>query len=361
MLSARWGPGLTRLSLLLRREHAICAVSRVAPATGAPLADSNIRPNIRPVVLVAAPLVRYPACPSMLLTLAATSLASKLKAAKGQRPAMTLIDVPKFAREQLDLHGMVLSTSLLVGADRALLQKIVESADKAGCPCLALIESTPQPVADPDRASAAADRIMRVVQAAHWLGCNAVAIPIESPDDDEAMSDAAEVLRPILRRAEKMELNLCIASGAGLTAKPERVTELLKKVGGFRIGTLPDFLSAAQSPEPPVYLRRLVPYASTVLAVAQKFEPAPAGKGKAPAFVHKPFDLLDYVKTVAAVGFDGALAIDYRGDGDPVEGITRARDIIRTIIGGGAVVDDDEADLPPDDAPEDEVKEDAEE
>ncbi len=258
---------------------------------------------------------------------------------------MTIFDIPKFAREELDLHGMVLSTSMLQGADRALLQKIVENADKAGCPCLTLIESTPQPVGDPDKAGPAADRIMRVVQAAHWLGCNAVAIPVECADDDDAMSDAAEVLRPILRKAEKMELNLCVASGPGLTAKPERVTELLKRVGGFRIGTLPDFDSAHKFAGTPggdasTYLRRLVPYASTVLAVAQEFTP---GKGKvAPA--HKPYDLLEYVKTVAAVGFDGSLAIDWRGAGDPVEGITTARDAIRTIIGGGTKVEDDPLD-----------------
>ncbi len=279
----------------------------------------------------------------MLLTLAATSLASKLKPGKGAKSAMMLTDVPKFAREQLDLHGMVLSTSLLVGADRALLQKVVESADKAGCPCLTLIESTPQPVADPDKAGAASDRILRVVQAAHWLGCNAVAIPIESPDDDDAMSDAAEVLRPILRKAEKMELNLCITSGSGLTAKPDRVTELLKKVGGFRIGTLPDFDAASGSTDAGAYLRRLVPYASTVLATAHTLEPA--GKkaaGAAAGFTHKPFDLVDYVKTVSMVGFDGALAIDYRGPGDPVEGVSRARDMIRTIIGGGTAVEEDD-------------------
>lgn len=250
---------------------------------------------------------------------------------------MTLIDVPKFAREQLDLHGMVLSTSLLVGADRALLQKIVESADKAGCPCLALVETDPQPLADPDKATAAIDRVSRVVQAAHWLGCNAVAIPVDCPDDDECMSDAAEAIRPILRRAEKMELNLCISSGKGLTAKPERVTEFLKKIGGFRIGTLPDFESASKCEDPGAYLRRLVPYASTVLAVAHKFE---AGKGAKAAPIHKPYDMLDYVKTVAAVGFDGSLAIDWRGDGDPVEGITKARDLIRTIIGGGTQLDE---------------------
>ncbi|MGD9689640.1 MAG: hypothetical protein AB7K52_06460 [Phycisphaerales bacterium] len=305
----------------------------------------------------------------MLLTLAATSLASKLKPAKGSgasgspKGSLTIFDIPKFAREQLDLHGMVLSTSLLQGADRAFLQKIVENADKVGCPCLTLIESTPQPVGDPDKAGPAADRILRVVQAAHWLGCNAVAIPVDCPDDDDAMSDAAEVLRPILRKAEKMELNLCIASGAsGLTARPERVTDLLKKVGGFRIGTLPDFDSASRmsgkpdSPAPAAkgkaaaaandassYLRRLVPYASTVLAVVREFEP---GKGKNAAPAHKPYDLLDCVRTVAAVGFDGSLAIDWRGPAsqDPIENIVAARDAIRSIIGGGTIVDEDDLD-----------------
>lgn len=263
----------------------------------------------------------------MILTLFANALAARLRAPKGSAGALAITDLPMFCRENLGLNGLTLSTKLLAGADRATLAAIVAAGDRAGCPCLALIESDPQPLGDIDRAGAAADRVQRVVQAAHWLGCSSVGIPIESPDNDDALLTAAEALRPILRKVEKMEMNLCIASGTGLTSTPDRITELLKKVGGFRIGTFPDFESASQFAEPTTYLRRLVPYASTVIAATQKFE----GTGK--AVTHSPYNLIEYMNVLATVGYDGAVAIDYRGPGDPLAGLAKARDLIRTVTG----------------------------
>jgi hypothetical protein len=42
-------------------------------------------------------------------------------------------------------------------------------------------------------------------------------------------------------RAEKREINLLLMPTTGLLASPEKVTEIIKAVGGFRIGVLPDF------------------------------------------------------------------------------------------------------------------------
>ena len=80
------------------------------------------------------------------------------------------------------------------------------------------------------------------------------------------MLEVAERLRPIVRKAEKMDLNFCIGSAPGMTGTADRIADLLKKIGGFRVGTLPDFASAGASGDAGAYLRRLVPYASTVLA-----------------------------------------------------------------------------------------------
>ncbi|MFN9132785.1 MAG: sugar phosphate isomerase/epimerase family protein [Phycisphaerales bacterium] len=206
----------------------------------------------------------------MLLTLRVSALKSRIAGPIGTAASggkMALLDVPKFAREELGVNGLILGTELLVGADRPQLQKVIEAADKAGCPCLVLMESTPQQLAhhDLDKVNAAQDRCLRVAQAAAWLGCAAFSIPLHAEDDDSDLVTAATNIRPISRRAEKLDLNLCIAPGAGLTATPDRITELLKKIGGFRVGTLPDFQAAAVSPDPVQYLRRLVPYASGVL------------------------------------------------------------------------------------------------
>jgi hypothetical protein len=333
----------------------------------------------------------------MLLTLRVSALKSRLQTPGPGR--LSLLDVPAFARDHLGVNGLILSTDLLVGADRQHLQRVLESADKAGCPCLVLTESTPQKFADEDDAvvAQATDRALRVAQAAAWLGCSAFALPLQAADDEPSMVTAATNLKPVSRRAEKLDLNMCIMPVQGLTQSPERVTELLKKIGGFRVGTLPDFAAAAASPDPVLYLRRLVPYASAVFAPAPPTAtPTPAGDGTpeagsvksataAPAEQKKSrskksssssaapkrrtrvkaagattesgprvatsvppraspdpaslpgalgpgYDLKKFVQVLMAVGYEGPIALDYRGVGDPIQALVSARDIIATVL-----------------------------
>lgn len=313
----------------------------------------------------------------MPLALSASALKSRLTTAKtrgvGNSDLMTLTELPSFVRNELGLTGLLLTTDLLVGADRARLMHVLESADKAACPVLALAEVNPLPLADPDdrKADAAVERCLRVAQAAHWMGCSAFAVPVLGADTEEAMDLAAERLKGVARKAEKLDLNLCIAPCVGLTKTPEKVGELLKKIGGFRIGTMPDFAGAAGSADKIAYLRRLVPYASMVVASGVKFEPVGAGdapatkrnapaaakaKGKAKAKVvdepddepapapievrHTAYDIKEMASVLVSVGYEGPIAIDYRGTGDPVPGILNIKSVLERLFDTG-VEDDD--------------------
>ncbi len=53
------------------------------------------------------------------------------------------------------------------------------------------------------------------------------------------------------------------------------------------------------------------------------FEPAP---------LHPPYDLDQLVAAIASVGYDGTLAIDYRGEGDVVEGIHNSRKALAAAL-----------------------------
>ncbi len=312
----------------------------------------------------------------MPLALSASALKSRLTTAKtrgaGNSGLMTLTELPSFVRNELGLTGLLLTTDLLVGADRTRLMHLLECADKAACPVLAIAEVNPLPLADPDdrKADAAVERCLRVAQAAHWMGCSAFAVPVLAPDTEDAMEQAADRLKSVARKAEKLDLNLCISPAAGLTKTPERVGELLKKIGGFRIGTMPDFAAAADSADRIAYLRRLVPYASMVLATGVKFEavgapPAKAeaepkgkgskgkGRGKAkpveldddetdvPVEVrHTAYELREMASVLVSVGYEGPIAIDFRGTGDPVPGIMHIKGVLERLFDLG-VEDDD--------------------
>lgn len=291
----------------------------------------------------------------MLLTLTANALRARL--ATGRKPGkpgsaepLKVTDLPRFAKDELGLFGLNLSTNLLVGADIKLIDAIRDAADKACCPCLTLVEAETQAMGTTDDAvgDAAISRTTRVVQAAHRLGCSSVGIAIACKDNEDEIDFCIERLRRILHIAERLEVNVLLCPTTGLTADPDQLTDLIKKVGGFRIGTFPDFEVASKAADPLAYLKRVTPYASALTAATIRFK---AGR-KAGEFTHEPYDLRAYTTVVKAVGYTGTLAIDYRGAGDPVENLRFAVAMLESLVGTGPSVEptDDDDLLGPEDA-----------
>ena len=268
----------------------------------------------------------------MLLTLTAISMKSVLQRGRAGKPKLELHDLPQFTRDELGLHGLNISTELLAGITRDRVERLRERADKAGCACLLLIESEAQPLGDSSdaKAAGAVERLQRVVQAAHVLGCSALAIRAQGPDDPTVFQRTVDRLRKVVEKAERLELNVLISPTAGLTSTPERITELIKKVGGFRVGTFPDFQAAAESADAISYLRRLTPYASVVSASTEKFAAEKENAGEPGP--HSPYDLTPLVQAILSVGYDGTLAIDYRGGGDAKLGIIRSRVALERLL-----------------------------
>lgn len=259
----------------------------------------------------------------MLLTLAMRSL-QRLAGDNGE-DALSVLDMPDFAIRQLGLRGMNVPSSMLSGWSLEDLDRLRDRGDKAGCPCLVLIEDSPLPFgsSDPDEVESAADRTRRLAVAANRLGCNALAIRCAAPDNDDAFEQTADEIKLVMPSVERLELNLLIASHEGLTATPDRLTDLLKRIGGFRIGSLPDFAHAADSGNLVEALRKLAPYAGAVHATVLEFD----RKG-----AHKPYDLAQGVAAIRSVGFLNTLAIDYVGTGDAVANIEAARKVLEQAI-----------------------------
>ncbi|MCA9287574.1 MAG: TIM barrel protein [Phycisphaerales bacterium] len=219
----------------------------------------------------------------MLLTLHTNSVRSLVRPSRGE-PSVDLVDLPRMAREEFDLYGLNLTTDLLAGAVRSQLVRIRDAADKAGCACLLLIEQDPLPLADADdeKALAGLERVERVIKAAQILGCNSIAIRVSGKGDEASLERAVDHMKEAAEKAERHEVNLLITPHLGLTAEPDRVTSIIKKVGGFRVGTFPDFETAAGTEDPVTYLRRLTPYASAVCASTIEFVEVPEGAMVAP-------------------------------------------------------------------------------
>ncbi len=260
----------------------------------------------------------------MLLTLAVNSLRSLIE--RGDSP-MDMMEVPRFAHSELSLHGLHLPTGLLKGWDLRRIERLRDEADKAACPCLLLVEDDPQPlVAKTDApVDKALERMGRVLHVAHRLGCSGVGMRVVSQikkTDEEVFDLLISRLKQVVQQAERLEMNLLLIPEAGITETPDQMTTLIRKVGGFRIGSFPDFEAACGTGDPVTYLRSLTPYASAVNASTVKFDKS----GK-----HTGYDFEACVEAVTSVGYEGTVALEYRGTEDPVEAILAARALIEKV------------------------------
>lgn len=295
----------------------------------------------------------------MLFSLNVNSIRDVLKR-RGKR-AVEIVDLPRYISEHLGLNALTLPTDLLAGMGRSELEKIRDTGDRAGCTCLLLAQPDPLALAEPseDKGDAAIDRAKRIITAATLLGCNAASISIKAKDSDDHFDRATERMKRILEHADSVDINVLIAPESGLTEDPERLTDLIKAIGGFRIGSLPDFECAHKSGDPAGYLRKLTPYASVVNASTLGFVSgeAPASETKQdardsglsgldalaaelenmleepdPAPVHDGYDLETMAAALSAVGFDGNIAIDYRGGGDGTLGAMQSHEALEAAF-----------------------------
>ncbi len=252
----------------------------------------------------------------MLLTLAVSALRDQTSSAG--KDTLKPDDIPAYVSHEFDLRGLHVHTELLAGWQLRDIDRFRDRCDKAACPCLVIIEKTPLKLADQDGmvADAAADRVSKILRVAHRLGCSSAAIRVDDPGDEDGFEVACDHLRDIVRHAERTEINLLIAPSGGLTTTGQDLADLVRKVGGFRIGSFPSFAEAHASGDPAEYLRLVAPYASAISASGELDPPA----------------ISQCVEAISAVGFDGTLAIEPAPGKDVESRIISAKETIEAAL-----------------------------
>ena len=254
----------------------------------------------------------------MLLIASSTTFRSAL--ASGE---LALTDLPRYVQEEHGLRGLSLTTDLLAGAGMPEIDRLREASDKATCPILMLHENTPQNFSNAETVDDAVGRVSRVLHAGQRLGCSAVGVELAPAADEDELERVVDGLKEVSPVAEKLDLNLLVRVGQAPVATPEEVSDLIKRVGGFRIGTLPDFELAAASGDGPEHLKRVAPYSTVGLASAVKFKK----NGE-----HASYDLAAMIASLREIGFDGVLALEYRGTGDTDAGLRMIKAAVEAAL-----------------------------
>jgi hypothetical protein len=269
--------------------------------------------------------VRFLAQMQLLVTVSAAAFRGRLESSDD---ALDLVDMPAFAVGELGVRGLSIPASLLAGRDATALERIRDEADRARCPTLLLYEETPFELGSDDPAvrAAASERIGRLARAASMLGCANLGISCSGADKGDCFDLAAATLREIMQRIDRQDVNLLIQSQSGITEEPDRLTELIKKIGGFRIGSLPDFRVAHDSGDFAGNLRRLAPYAGTIIATVGGGKLG--GKPATPSKDKSPYDLIEGLQAVLAVGYQHAISLDHAGGKHAAKAIIEARELL---------------------------------
>ena len=234
----------------------------------------------------------------------------------------TVFDIPQFAATDLQLRGMNLPTSLLAGFGIPEIDRLRDHADRAGCPILLLIEDTPIDFTQRGPAwNKTLDRLGRLGVAATRLGCPSIAVRALAPDTDEAFDATAMGVKVALKSLDRHEINLLLEPHEGLTFDPTRLTDLIKKIGGFRIGSYPSFAHAFATGDIEKTLRKLAPYGASMSASVRGFDKDG---------IHDGYLLEACVDAIRSVGYANTLALDYVGLGTTA-GKKRKTDIVADL------------------------------
>lgn len=224
-----------------------------------------------------------------------------------------MFEIPEFVATDLQLRGLNLPTDLLKGFGIPEIDKLRDAADRAHCPVLLVSE---EPAIDfTERGpgwTKSLERLRRLGLAANRLGCPSIAVRVLARDSDEALEATTAGIKMALKEIDRFDLNLLLAPREGLTFAPARLTELIKKVGGFRIGSYPSFAHAFATGDIEGTLRSLAPYAPAIAASVRGFDPK-TGE-------HDAYSLEVCVESMRSVGYGNTLALDFVGRGAVAEG-----------------------------------------
>jgi hypothetical protein len=125
-----------------------------------------------------------------------------------------------------------------------------------------------------------------------------------------------------MQGVERLELNLLLQPCEGMLSDPDQHIEIIKQIGGFRIGALPTFEFAGATGNGIEALRKLAPYAGGIVA------DFPNGRGK------KKIDLIEGLQAVLEVGYSNTIAINYKGKGNAIKEIKKVAEKLRSHLEG---------------------------
>ena len=284
---------------------------------------------------------------SLALT-ASAAVAPKLMAAPAQKFKISLaewslhkalfekkmddLDFARVAREDYGCEGLEYVNQFWKdkATDQTYLKELKKRSSDYGLTNVLIMCDGEGELGNPDetKRKQAVENHYKWVDAAKFLGCHSIRVNAYSTGTWEQQRDlAADGLARLTEYGSKMKINIIVENHGGLSSNGKWLTEVMKKVGNKRCGTLPDFgnfrLGNNQEYDRYLGVTEMMAFAKGVSAKSHDFD----DKGD-----ETHTDYYKMMKIVGDAGYTGFVGIEYEGSklSEP-DGIKATRKLLEKI------------------------------
>ena len=288
---------------------------------------------------------------STLALTASAAAAPKLMAAPAQKFKISLaewslhkalfekkmdnLDFARVAREEYGCEGLEYVNQFWKdkATDQTYLKELKKRSSDYGLTNVLIMCDGEGELGNPDEAKRkqAVENHYKWVDAAKFLGCHSIRVNAYSTGTWEQQRDlAADGLARLTEYGSKMKINIIVENHGGLSSNGKWLTEVMKKVGNKRCGTLPDFgnfrLGNNQEYDRYVGVTEMMAFAKGVSAKSHDFDE----KGDE---IHT--DYYRMMKIVGDAGYTGFVGIEYEGSKlSEADGIKATKKLLEKIRSG---------------------------
>lgn len=287
---------------------------------------------------------------SLALT-ASAAVAPKLMAAPAQKFKISLaewslhkalfekkmdnLDFARVAREEYGCEGLEYVNQFWKdkATDQTYLKDLKKRSSDYGLTNVLIMCDGEGELGNPDEAKRkqAVENHYKWVDAAKFLGCHSIRVNAYSTGTWEQQRDlAADGLARLTEYCSKMKINIIVENHGGLSSNGKWLTEVMKKVGNKRCGTLPDFgnfrLGNNQEYDRYLGVTEMMAFAKGVSAKSHDFD----DKGD-----ETHTDYYKMMKIVGDAGYTGFVGIEYEGSKlSEADGIKATKKLLEKIRSG---------------------------
>lgn len=257
----------------------------------------------------------------MKISLAGWSLHRRFKAV--QQP-LTLLDFPRVARQEFDIHAIELNSPFFVSRDRRYLTELDNAAAGEGVDLLNIAVDGAGDLCDAERAA----RAKAIENNASWLpvaahlGCTSIRVNTGGhgrEDDRDALLWCIDGYLELAERGRKAGVVVLIENHGGLSSNLDNILQIIEAVNSPWIGTLPDFGNFPEGVDRYEALETLLPSAGAVHAKMRAFDETG---------LETTIDIPRCHHLIKKSGYDGALGIEFEGESDDHEGVLKAKELL---------------------------------